>query len=45
MLFYKLFYKIASILSKVSLDERHFLSEYKETFDNNKSQKAIIKHT
>ena len=28
-----LFYKIASVLHRISLDERHFLSEYRETFD------------
>ena len=25
-------YKIASVLGRISLDERHFLSEYRETF-------------
>ena len=27
------FYEIASVLRRISLDERHFLSEYRETFD------------
>ena len=27
------FYKIESVFRRISLDERHFLSEYRETFD------------
>ena len=28
-----LFYKIASVLCRISLDERNFFSEFRETFD------------